>query len=93
MVSLHTETARFKWVGHKNEFCFLRNTLLLMHREEGTGITTKYQICLLYEYRIYSIPSIVPKVVEKYRVLWKILRKAELARQAMPVKSSVVLKP
>ena len=27
MVSLHTETAKFKWVGHKNEFCFLRNTL------------------------------------------------------------------
>ena len=28
MVSLHTETAKFKWVGHKNEFCFLRNTLV-----------------------------------------------------------------
>ena len=27
MVSLHTETAKFKWVDHKNEFRFLRNTL------------------------------------------------------------------
>ena len=29
MVSSHTETARFKWPGHKNELCFFRNTLLL----------------------------------------------------------------
>ena len=29
MVSLHTETASFKWPGHKNELCFFRNTLLL----------------------------------------------------------------
>ena len=28
MVSLHIETARFKWVGHKNELYFLRNTLV-----------------------------------------------------------------
>ena len=28
MVSLHTETARFKSPGHKNEFCFFRDTLL-----------------------------------------------------------------
>ena len=28
MVSLHTETARFSWVGHKNELYFLRNTLV-----------------------------------------------------------------
>ena len=27
MVSLHTEKARFRWPGHKNEFCFFRNTL------------------------------------------------------------------
>ena len=27
IVSLDTERARFKWVGHKNEFCFLRSTL------------------------------------------------------------------
>ena len=27
MVSLHTETARFKSPGHKNELCFFRNTL------------------------------------------------------------------
>ena len=29
MVPLYTETARFKWVGHKNELCFLRDTLLV----------------------------------------------------------------
>ena len=28
MVSLHTETARFKSPGHKNEFCFFRDTLI-----------------------------------------------------------------
>ena len=28
MASLYTETARFKWPGHKNEACFFRNTLL-----------------------------------------------------------------
>ena len=28
MVSLHIETARFKWPGHKNELWFFRNTLL-----------------------------------------------------------------
>ena len=29
MVSLYTETARFKWegLGHRNELCFLRDTL------------------------------------------------------------------
>ena len=27
-VFLLTETARYNWVGHKNEFCFLRNTLM-----------------------------------------------------------------
>ena len=27
MVSLHTETAKYKWEGLKNEFCFLMNTL------------------------------------------------------------------
>ena len=30
MVSLHTETARFKSPGHKNELCFFRDTLLYM---------------------------------------------------------------
>ena len=30
MVSLHTETARFKWVGHKNELCLFWNTLLYL---------------------------------------------------------------
>ena len=28
IVSLHTQTARFKWVGHKNELFFLGNTLI-----------------------------------------------------------------
>ena len=35
MVSLHTETARFRWLGHKNEFCFFRNTLM-----RSVGFTT-----------------------------------------------------
>ena len=30
MVSLYTETASFKWPGHKNELCFFRDTLLYM---------------------------------------------------------------
>ena len=31
MVSLHIETARFKSPGHKNELCFFRDTLMLIH--------------------------------------------------------------
>ena len=36
MVSWHTETARFKSSGHKNELCFLRNTLLHIFVNFGT---------------------------------------------------------
>ena len=34
MVSLHIETARFKWVGHKNELCFFWDTLLENHNDD-----------------------------------------------------------
>ena len=56
--------------------------MVLMHREVGTVIVpnTKF-VC--YMNIKYFTPSIVPKVVEKYRGPWKIPWKAELARQAM----------
>ena len=39
MVSLHTEKAWFKWVGHKKEFCPLRNPLL------GSALLLKGRTC------------------------------------------------
>ena len=68
MVSLHKETARFKSPGHKNELCFLWDTLLykttqqILFPSEITGVHQRNQTTILKHNFVNSKP---PFIVEE----------------------------
>ena len=60
MTSLHTETSRFKWVGHKNELFFLRNTLVVTGRPSRSFLGPRFppkQILLHFTYITHLFTS------------------------------------
>ena len=84
MVSLHTETVRFKWPGHKNELCFFRNTLLtslgLMKNSRSFFYDSPSVLTRGKEPRVIYFSSWGSRRSRRYYIFFYIFRKTKFSR-------------